>query len=108
MRRILVNRVKALRRLKRGDAYRRVELQETDLTTRDPDGELLAVDEAVERLARVDARKARLVELRFFTGLTLEEAARGLGVSPNTAKRDWAVAKLWILRDLARRRGDGA
>jgi DNA-directed RNA polymerase specialized sigma24 family protein len=67
--------------------------------TDERDEELVAVDLALERLARVDARKARVVELMFFGGLTLAETAHELGVSLNTVKRDWSFAKLWILRE---------
>lgn len=108
MRRILVNRSEAARRLKRSGAHAHVDLDGIQPGTEDVDAELLEIDEALERLARVDPRKARLVELRFFAGLSLQESARALDVSLNTAKRDWAVAKLWILRDVERGRQLGA
>ena len=111
MRRILVNRTVAARRLKRGGAHRRIGLEEVECASplcRGADAELLEVDGALERLERVDPRKARLVELRFFAGLSLVEAARALGVSTQTAKRDWAVAKLWILREIERARQRGS
>jgi RNA polymerase sigma factor (TIGR02999 family) len=65
-----------------------------------PPDEILAVDEALERLAALDPRQARLVELRYFAGFTIEEAAELLGVSPATAKRDWAMARAWLQREL--------
>jgi RNA polymerase sigma factor (TIGR02999 family) len=104
MRRILVNRTEATRRLRRGGAHRRVDLDEADRVARETDTELLEVDHALERLERVDERKARLVELRFFAGLSLAEAAEALEVSLPTAKRDWAIAKLFILREIERAR----
>ena len=61
---------------------------------------MVALDRALEALAAVDARKSRLIELRFFGGLSVEETAEVLGVSPDTVKRDWRLAKLWLLREL--------
>jgi RNA polymerase sigma factor (TIGR02999 family) len=104
MRRILVNRSETSRCLKRGGAHVRVPLEEVDDRPLESDAELVEVDQALERLARMDLRKARLVELRFFAGLSLSESACALGVSLNTAKRDWTVAKLWILRDIEQSR----
>jgi RNA polymerase sigma-70 factor (ECF subfamily) len=101
MRRILIHSIEAKRRLKRVGAYGRVPLTDQVLTTSGPSPELLAIDEALGRLASFDPRKARLVELRFFAGLSMAEAARLLGVSEITAKRDWAAAKLWILREIS-------
>ena len=86
--------------MKRGGAHRRVALDDQAEATPEADLQWLAIDEALVRLARFDARKARLVELRLFAGLTMEEAAQALGVSEITAKRDWATAKLWILREI--------
>lgn len=100
MRRILVHSIEAKRCLKRGGGHRRVGLTEDVAETPAVGLELLAVDEALDRLAQFDARKARLVELRYFAGLTLAEAAEQLGVGEATAKRDWAAAKLWILREV--------
>ena len=107
MRRILVNRSEAARRLRHGGGHRRVGLEQARGVAHETEAELLEVDDALERLQRVDERKARLVELRFFAGLSLVEAAAALGVSPQTAKRDWAVAKLWILREIERARQRG-
>ena len=69
--------------------------------------EVLAVDDALHRLAAFDAEQARLVELRFFGGLTIEEAAEALGTSPATVKRHWAVARAWLQREIARGGADG-
>jgi DNA-directed RNA polymerase specialized sigma24 family protein len=63
---------------------------------------MLALDEALASLSKVDPRKARVVELRFFGGLNVEEAAEVLGISPETAKRDWKMAKVWLFRELCR------
>jgi RNA polymerase sigma factor (TIGR02999 family) len=84
---------------KRGGNVLRVELDEVAAPT--PDDELLALDEALTRLAALDARKGQLVELRFFAGLTNDQAAAVLGISPTTADRDWAFARAW-LRDAVR------
>ena len=96
MRRILVEAARRKRRVKHGGVHRRVEL---DDVTADPDGrseELLALDEALDALAREDPVKAELVKLRYFAGLTLEEAAACQGVSLATAKRRWALARAWL------------
>jgi RNA polymerase sigma factor (TIGR02999 family) len=96
MRRILVEAARRKKRQKHGGGHRRVDL---DDVTADPDGcseELLALDEALESLAREDAAKAELVKLRYFAGLTLEEAAECQGISLATAKRRWAVPRAWL------------
>ena len=69
------------------------------------DDELLSVHESLEGLAAQDARKAELVKLRYFAGLTLEQAAEALGISVPTAKRDWAYARAWLFKDISQRRG---
>jgi RNA polymerase sigma factor (sigma-70 family) len=66
----------------------------------EPDVDLLAIDEALDRLAIIDEQQARIVELRFFSGLTVEETATALGVSPKTVKRDWSVARAWLKREI--------
>ncbi len=100
MRRILVNHAKRRRRLKRGGDRRRVVLH--DAITQPPDSPetLLALDDALCRLERLDARKVRVVELRYFAGLTVDETARVIGASPATVKRDWTLARTWLLRDI--------
>jgi len=102
MRRILADRLRARDRIKRGGASRRVELQLQDHAFETDPLQILRIDEAIELLKEHDPRKARLVDLRFFAGLSLEEAAEVIGVSVRTAKRDWAVAKLFLLRELER------
>ena len=69
--------------------------------------DVLAIDEALHKLAAIDAEQARLVELRFFGGLTIEESAAALGVSPATVKRHWAVARAWLQREITRGDPDG-
>jgi RNA polymerase sigma factor (TIGR02999 family) len=102
MRRILVDRARARKADKRGGD---VSLLAFDESHAAPQGQaqvdLLALDEALERLAKVDERKARVVEMRFFAGLNEEEIAECLNVSTKTVERDWQMAKLWLYRELA-------
>jgi len=104
MRRILIERARQKSRLKRGGDQQRVPLEELELATNADSETLLLIEEAMERLAKADPVKARLVELRFFTGLSLEEAALVLGVSTPTAKRYWAYARAWLFQELERLR----
>ena len=100
MRRVLVDHARARGYLKRGGGAERVTLHEGLVTSPDPALDLVALDRALEALARVDARKSQIVELRFFGGLSVEETADVLHVSPDTVKRDWRLAKLLLLREL--------
>lgn len=100
MRRILIDFARKRRFKKRGGSVFHVDLDEPLVVTSHPDTNLLAVDEALERLARVDARTSRVVELRFFGGLGVKETAEVMKVSTDTVKRDWKFAKVWLLRDL--------
>jgi RNA polymerase sigma factor (TIGR02999 family) len=100
MRRILVDRARAKQALKRGGDLERVDLDAVELPMPMPDDELLALDEALDRLATVDTRAAEMVKLCFFVGLTQEEAARELGVSLATAERVWGFARAWLLREV--------
>ena len=100
MRRVLVDHARTRGYLKRGGGAQRVTLHEGLVTTPDPALDVVALDRALEALAKVDARKSRIVELRFFGGLTVEETAEVLHVSPDTVKRDWRLAKLLLLREL--------
>jgi RNA polymerase sigma-70 factor (ECF subfamily) len=101
MRRVLVDHARSRGYLKRGGGARRVTLDEGLHGSADPAPlDLLALDRALEALAAIDARKGRIIELRFFGGLSVEETADLLGVSPDTVKRDWRLAKLWLLRQL--------
>jgi RNA polymerase sigma factor (sigma-70 family) len=78
-----------------------VPLDSVDVAASEPGADLLAVDAALEMLAQVDARKAQVVELRFFGGLSVEETAAALGVSPRTVHADWALARAWLYRTLS-------
>ncbi len=102
MRRILVNHARDRGRLKRGGASKpqRIALQDLADTDVVGDVEMLALDDALARLETLDERKVRVVELRFFAGLTVEQAAELLEVSPVTIKRDWEFARAWLLREL--------
>jgi RNA polymerase sigma factor (TIGR02999 family) len=102
MRRILVERARRQRRQRHGGEQRRVDLDADDIPVEAPPVDLLALDEALEGLAREDAQKAELVKLRFFAGLSEQEAAEVLGISRATAARHWAYARAWLfdrLRD---------
>lgn len=101
MRRVLVDIARRRRADRRGGAGAvRVPLDAVDVSTRPPDANLLAIDGALERLAGEDARKARVVELRFFGGLSMDETAQALGVSLRTVHNDWAFARAWLYRAL--------
>jgi len=102
MRRILVDYARANLRAKRGGQTTRVALEDIDAPVTEPalDPDLIALDAALEKLAEVDPRRSRVVELRFFGGLSVEEAAHVLHVSPDTVVRDWRVAKAWLFRYL--------
>ena len=96
IRRVLVDHARARGRLKRGSGERRLDLSELEIAAPERDADVLALEEALVRLAELDADKARLVELRFFAGMTLEEAAHALGVSPSTVVREWRMARAWL------------
>ena len=96
MRRILVDRARRRDRVKRGGGRRRLSLDQMELTVDEPPDDLLALDEALEALATEHPEKAQLVKLRYFAGLTTEQAAEALGVSVRTAGRDWAYARAWL------------
>ena len=102
MRRLLVDHARRFRYAKRGGDQVRVPLEETLLGTRARGVEVLALDDALASLAKRDPRKARVVELRFFGGLSVEETAEFLRISPETVLRDWKMAKVWLLRELFR------
>jgi RNA polymerase sigma factor (TIGR02999 family) len=104
MRRILVERARHKRSLKAGGDRRRLDLAEIEPAAPEPGVDLLALDEALEKLQRQDRRKAELVKLRFFAGLTTAQAAAALGISPSTADNDWAYARCWLRLEIA----DGA
>jgi RNA polymerase sigma factor (TIGR02999 family) len=98
MRRILVDHARARHRVKRGGDALKVSVNEVNIVSRDSSTDLLALDEALTRLAEVDGRKCQIVELRFFGGLSIKETADVLHVSPGTVMRDWTLAKAWLYR----------
>jgi len=100
MRRILIDRARARRSEKRGGDVRHVQFQDWLGAQPANDAEILAVDEALTRLSAIDPRKSKVVELRYFGGLTVEEAAAVLGISPETIRRDFNVAKRWLRHEL--------
>jgi len=105
MRRILVDFARSRGYQKRGGEATQVDFDEALLVSPEPGSNLVALDEALQLLARVDERKSRVVELRFFGGLSVREAAEVLKVSVDTVMRDWKLAKVWLLRELS---GDAA
>ena len=104
MRRILIDRARRRQAVRRGGQAQRVNTDALEVAAPVPDDELLALDEALERLAEQEPQKAELVKLRHFVGLTLAEAAEVLGISEPTAKRYWAYARAWLFRELERQR----
>ena len=100
MRRILVDHARRRDANKRGGSYIRLTLDEALAVAKEADLDLLAVDEALDRLGTIDPQQERVVELRFFSGLSVEETAAALGVSPKTVKRDWSVARAWLRREI--------
>jgi RNA polymerase sigma factor (TIGR02999 family) len=100
MRHILVDAARARGRVRRGGEARRVDLEEIPDLSGTRDRELIAVDDSLQILHKMDPRKARVVELRFFGGLSVEEIASVLKISPQSVKRDWKLAKAWLLREM--------
>jgi RNA polymerase sigma factor (TIGR02999 family) len=100
MRRVLVDAARARESLKRGGKAVHVSLDDAPGLSRTPDVDVIALDHALEALADLDARKSQVVELRYFGGLSVDETAEALGVSPETVTRDWRMAKLWLVREL--------
>ena len=101
MRRILIDNARRRKSLKHGGAFARCELQDDDVKFEVEDFDtLIALDEALTRLAGEDPDLAKLVQLRYFTGLTIEDTAKVLGVSPRTTKRNWAYARAWLRREI--------
>jgi RNA polymerase sigma factor (TIGR02999 family) len=100
MRRILIENARRKGRIKRGGQFQRVKLEGIDVATGTDDTTLLVVNDAIERLEAQDPFKANLVKLRFYVGLTAEEAAPLLGVSVPTVKRHWNVARVWLLQEI--------
>ena len=107
MRRILTDQARARQSNKRGGGAQPVSLDVAPLVSTQFHPEVLAVDDALNALAKFDARKSQVVELRFFGGLSVEETAEALDVSPDTVVRDWKLAKAWLLRALSQEKADG-
>jgi len=102
MRRILIDHARAQNRAKRGGDAERVPLSEAEVAGQPSPAELLALNTALERLAEIDLQKSRIVEMRYFGGLTMEEVAEVLGVSVVTVRRHWRLAKAWLRREVSR------
>ena len=103
MRRILLNHARDKKRLKRGGERRRIDLEQIEIALDGSDEQLIALDEALAQLAAEDASAAQLVNLRFFAGLTLKDAAASLGLALRTAERQWAYARAWLYARLRQR-----
>jgi RNA polymerase sigma-70 factor, ECF subfamily len=106
MRRILIDHARGHMREKRGGVKEGIPLDEALVFSPEHSDELVKLDEALERLSKLDARQGRIVELRYFGGLSVEETAEFLGISPKTVKRDWSVAKAWLYGELRRANAD--
>ena len=104
MRRILVDYARRHHASKRGGDLYKLSLDEALVTSEEKGADLLALDEALERLAAIDPRQSRVVELRIFAGLTLEETAQALNISPSTVRREWSMAKAWLHRQIKNQR----
>ncbi len=98
MRRILIEYARAKHRLKREGDRRRVDIHDSDVAINAPSEDLIALDEALDELTKTDPTKAELVKLRYFAGLTLDQTAQVLNISPTTAKRHWNFSKAWLYR----------
>lgn len=101
MRHLLVDYARSKQSQKRGGLAERITLAENYMTSNQCSGEIVALDEALSRLQSLDERKSKVVEMRFFGGLSFEEVAKVLGVSVMTVKRDWSFAKSWLLKEIS-------
>lgn len=108
MRRILTDHARARQAQKRGGEVTRMSLDEAPQVSKGKNADLIALDDALTALASLDARKSQVVELRFYGGLSVEETAAVLDVSPQTVMRDWKMAKIWLLRELTGEKHNGA
>lgn len=106
MRRILIDFARSRGYLKRGGAVPHISLEEVPSVCDEPDVNLVSLDDALKALAAVDERKSKVVELKFFGGLSVEETAEVLHVSSDTVIRDWRLAKIWLLRELSHERAN--
>ena len=102
MRQILINHAEARRAAKRGGETERVSLSDVGHFTVGQEVDLIALNEALQNLERIDPQQGQVVELRYFSGLTIEEIAEVMGVSPSTVKREWSTARAWLRRELSR------
>ena len=102
MRRILISYARMKKAEKRGSGAEHVSLEDVVVTARERPDQLLALDEALARLAQVDERQEQIVECRYFAGMSIEETGTALGISPATVKRDWVLARAWLNRELAK------
>jgi len=105
MRRILVDYARKHHAFKRGRSFTRISLDEAAVFSREKPRELIAVDELLDRLASLDPEGSRVVELRFFAGLSLEETAKVMGLSTAKVRREWSVAKAWFKREMGKLNG---
>jgi RNA polymerase sigma-70 factor, ECF subfamily len=108
MRRILTDQARARQSHKRGDGAKAISLDDAPVISPEPSAELVAVEGALNQLAKVDDRKSQVVTMRFFGGLSVEETAEVLKVSPDTVARDWRLAKAWLRRELSGKKSDEA
>jgi RNA polymerase sigma-70 factor (ECF subfamily) len=108
MRQILIDHARTRQAVKRGGRFEHLCLDGDLIVSPQRDADLVALDEALERLTAIDPRKARVVEMRFFGGLSVEESAEALNVSEVTVRRDWQFAKTWLLREISGEKGDGS
>ncbi len=102
MRQILVDYARRRRAAKRGGGAHRLSLESAEVSFPQEDVEVVALDEALEALARIDSRQSKVVELRFFAGLSLDEISEVLGIAPATVQRDWTAARAWLHREISR------
>ena len=101
MRSILINHARDRKRIKRGGGAAKIPLDDAHAAFEERAIDLVALDEALDKLARLDSRQAEMIELRFFGGLTIDETAQVLGVSERTVQGDWALARAWLLREIS-------
>jgi RNA polymerase sigma factor (TIGR02999 family) len=102
MRQILVDYARRHRTAKRGGSVCKVPVEDAAMTPKKKDVDVIALDDALQALARIDPRQSRVVELRFFAGLSLEEISQALEIAPATAQRDWTAARAWLHREISR------
>jgi RNA polymerase sigma factor (TIGR02999 family) len=107
MRRILIEYARAQGCSKRGGEMRRMSLDDALVISPESDPEIVRLDEALEELAKFDSRKAQVVEMRYFGGLTSDEIASVLGISPQSVNRDWSLAKAWLVREMTSQEPSG-